>query len=97
VVGSCSDFLSQNESQLFGRLHYFSIRIFSQFDYFSYNQLKNSTVNAEPDEADNKIAGLVQAGYLVITANILLADRVISKDAHAFANQLNSFLAKQKK
>jgi len=99
-------------------------------------------VDAGADEADNKIVELVTAGDLVITADIPLADRVISKDAHAidhrgelysednikqykairdlmeqirqsgeitkgpkpfgvkdaheFANQLNSFLAKQK-
>lgn len=35
------------------------------------------------DEADNKIVDEVQAGDLVITADIPLADRVISKDAHA--------------
>ena len=35
------------------------------------------------DEADHKIVEMVHAGDLVITADIPLADRVISKDAHA--------------
>lgn len=35
------------------------------------------------DEADNYIAEMVKDGDLVITADIPLADRVISKDAHA--------------
>ncbi|PHQ65754.1 MAG: DUF188 domain-containing protein [Sulfurimonas sp.] len=40
-------------------------------------------VDAGADEADHKIVELVQEGDLVITADIPLADRVISKDAHA--------------
>lgn len=35
------------------------------------------------DEADNQIVEMVEKGDLVITADIPLADRVISKDAHA--------------
>jgi len=35
------------------------------------------------DEADHKIVEMVQEGDLVITADIPLADRVISKGAHA--------------
>ena len=35
------------------------------------------------DEADNKIVEMLQEGDLVITADIPLADRVISKNAHA--------------
>ena len=35
------------------------------------------------DEADHLIVEMVKAGDLVITADIPLADRVISKDAHA--------------
>ncbi len=35
------------------------------------------------DEADNRIIELLEAGDLVITADIPLADRTISKDAHA--------------
>lgn len=35
-----------------------------------------------PDEADNKIVELVQKGDLVITSDIPLADRVISKNAY---------------
>lgn len=35
------------------------------------------------DEADHKIVEMVQEGDLVITADIPLADRVISKKAHA--------------
>ncbi|MBL0708991.1 MAG: YaiI/YqxD family protein [Sulfurimonas sp.] len=99
-------------------------------------------VDAGADEADDKIVEMLKAGDLVITADIPLADRVITKNAHAidhrgelysvdnikqylamrdlmaqirdsgeltkgpkpfstkdaqqFANQLNSFLSKQK-
>lgn len=35
------------------------------------------------DEADNKIVELLEEGDLVITADIPLADRVITKNAHA--------------
>ncbi|MCK9491609.1 MAG: YaiI/YqxD family protein [Sulfurimonas sp.] len=35
------------------------------------------------DEADNKIVEMLKEGDLVITADIPLADRVISKNAHA--------------
>ncbi len=35
------------------------------------------------DEADHRIVEMIEAGDLVITADIPLADRVISKDAHA--------------
>lgn len=35
------------------------------------------------DEADHHIVALCQPGDLVITADIPLADRIISKDAHA--------------
>ena len=40
-------------------------------------------VEAGADEADNKIVEMLKAGDLVITADIPLADRVITKDAHA--------------
>ena len=40
-------------------------------------------VDAGVDEADNKIVEHLQEGDLVITADIPLADRVISKNAHA--------------
>lgn len=40
-------------------------------------------VEAGADEADNKIVELLQEGDLVITADIPLADRVISINAHA--------------
>ncbi len=36
-----------------------------------------------PDVADDRIAGLVQPGDLVITADIPLADRVVTKNAFA--------------
>lgn len=35
------------------------------------------------DEADHHIVALCEAGDLVITADIPLADRIVSKDAHA--------------
>ena len=40
-------------------------------------------VQAGADEADNHIVDMLEAGDLVITADIPLADRVIAKDAHA--------------
>jgi len=40
-------------------------------------------VSAGADKADDAIVEVVQAGDLVITADIPLADRVISKNAHA--------------
>jgi len=40
-------------------------------------------VDAGADEADNKIVEILQEGDLVITADIPLADRVITKNAHA--------------
>jgi len=40
-------------------------------------------VSAGADAADDRIAGLVQAGDLVITADIPLADRIIAKGAFA--------------
>jgi len=40
-------------------------------------------VEAGADEADHKIVEMVEDGDLVITADIPLADRVISKNAHA--------------
>lgn len=41
------------------------------------------TVDAGADEADDKIVELLKEGDLVITADIPLADRVITKAAHA--------------
>ena len=46
--------------------------------YISY-----TIVDAGADEADHKIVEMVEEGDLVITADIPLADRVISKHAHA--------------
>ncbi len=40
-------------------------------------------VASGPDEADNKIVEMVEEGDLVITADIPLADRVLTKNAHA--------------
>ena len=40
-------------------------------------------VEAGADEADHKIVEMAEEGDLVITADIPLADRVISKNAHA--------------
>ncbi len=40
-------------------------------------------VDAGADEADNKIVQMLHKGDLVITADIPLADRVITKNAHA--------------
>ena len=40
-------------------------------------------VDQGADEADNLIVEMVEGGDLVITADIPLADRIISQDAHA--------------
>ncbi|MDQ7045886.1 MAG: YaiI/YqxD family protein [Sulfurimonas sp.] len=40
-------------------------------------------VEAGADEADHKIVEMIEEGDLVITADIPLADRVITKNAHA--------------
>ncbi len=45
--------------------------------------VKYMIVEAGADEADNKIVELLHENDLVITADIPLADRVISKNAHA--------------
>ena len=45
--------------------------------------VKYLVVDAGADEADDKIVEALDVGDLVITADIPLADRVISKDAHA--------------
>jgi len=45
--------------------------------------VKYVVVDAGADEADNKIVEALDIDDLVITADIPLADRVISKDAHA--------------
>jgi len=45
--------------------------------------IKYIIVDAGADEADNKIVELLREDDLVITADIPLADRVISKNAHA--------------
>jgi uncharacterized protein len=40
-------------------------------------------VDSGPDEADHRIVEMLKEGDLVITADIPLADRAISKNAHA--------------
>jgi hypothetical protein len=45
--------------------------------------IENILVSQGADEADHHIVALCEAGDLVITADIPLADRVISKNAHA--------------
>lgn len=45
-------------------------------EYITYN-----IVNSGPDEADNQIVEMVKEGDLIITSDIPLADRVISKKA----------------
>jgi uncharacterized protein len=45
--------------------------------------INNTLVSSNPDEADNHIAEMVMEGDLVITSDIPLADRVITKKAFA--------------
>ncbi len=47
------------------------------------NYISYLVVEAGADEADHKIVEMLEEGDLVITADIPLADRVISKNAHA--------------
>lgn len=54
------------------------ISISKENPYISY-----MIVDQGADEADNHIVELVKLGDLVITADILLADRIISKNAYA--------------
>ncbi len=48
-------------------------------------------VSEGPDEADNRIVEMVSPGDLVITADIPLADRIITKDAHAIDHRGERF------
>ncbi len=47
------------------------------------NHIEYIIVDARVDEADNHIVEMVNKDDLVVTADIPLADRVISKNAHA--------------
>ena len=49
-----------------------------QSKYITY-----TIVSEGPDEADDMIVELIEAGDLAITADIPLADRIITKKAHA--------------
>lgn len=48
-------------------------------------------VSAGADEADDRIVELLKEGDLVITADIPLADRVITKNAHAIDHRGEAF------
>ncbi len=48
-------------------------------------QIKNVVVGAGADVADDKIVELTEAGDLVITSDIPLADRVVKKDGFALS------------
>ena len=54
-----------------------------KIDIGSSKNISYLIVDAGADEADHKIVEMVQEGDLVITADIPLADRVISKDGYA--------------
>jgi uncharacterized protein YaiI (UPF0178 family) len=45
--------------------------------------INNILVSSNPDEADNQIAEMVMEGDLVITSDVPLADRVVTKKAFA--------------
>lgn len=47
------------------------------------NHITYLVVELGADEADHKIVEMVKEGDLIITADIPLADRIISKNAHA--------------
>lgn len=48
-------------------------------------------VSEGPDEADNRIAEMIEEGDLAITADIPLADRIITKKAHAIDHRGERF------
>lgn len=54
-----------------------------KIDIGKSNLITYMVVEAGADEADNKIVEMLEKGDLVITADIPLADRVITKKAHA--------------
>ena len=49
--------------------------------------IEEMIVASGPDEADNKIVELVNEGDLVITSDIPLADRVVTKGAYALSHR----------
>lgn len=66
------------------RLHVETIVIANKkIDIGKSNLVTYMIVDAGADEADHKIVEMLSEGDLVITADIPLADRVISKNAHA--------------
>lgn len=66
------------------RLHVETIVIANKkIDIGKSNLVTYMIVDAGADEADHKIVEMLGEGDLVITADIPLADRVISKNAHA--------------
>lgn len=54
-----------------------------KIDIGSSKYIKYIIVDLGVDEADNHIVQMAQEGDLVITADIPLADRIVSKKAHA--------------
>ncbi len=54
-----------------------------KIDIGTAKNISYQIVTLGADEADDQIVKLVQEGDLVITADIPLADRIISKNAHA--------------
>ena len=50
-------------------------------------------VSSGPDEADHRIVEMAEEGDLIITADIPLADRVITKGAHAINHRGEPFTA----
>lgn len=54
-----------------------------KIDIGKANNITYIIVDAGADEADHKIVEMLREGDLVITADIPLADRVITKNAHA--------------
>lgn len=66
------------------RLHIDTIVVANKkIDIGKSNLVTYMIVDAGADEADHKIVEMLSDGDLVITADIPLADRVISKNAHA--------------
>lgn len=67
-----------------GRLHVETTVVANKkIDIGKSDMISYMIVDAGADEADHKIVDMLKEGDLVITADIPLADRAISKNAHA--------------
>jgi len=80
-------FLNPLKPILFRAIERLAIKTFvvanKRVDIGQSKNISYITVRSGPDEADNRIVEMIEEGDLVITADIPLADRAISKNAYA--------------